>query len=639
MVSALLIRAGISGGLARWWRCILLAVPLVALGAAEPAGTPAPLASSPMADAASWVAAFDTQARAEYERNVASPHQKGVASVRTAYLAALDRALARVPRSGASQDAAAWLAERDRISSDPTALPVDDANAPVMLKVLRRNYRSELARLDKDREERARTIFARYDDMLMKKQAEFQAHPTEVATVQKERDQLRADWLPVAGVAAAAPAPPPPGAPGDAPAAKLTRQQILEKLRALGAEVAIKPQNGPVQTIASESQTVEGKFTFERVYFRPERPDQTPLTAADYDILDSLSEVEELVLSGPAVKDSVLEKLRPFRALKALTLNRARPSSAGYAVLPMLPALRQLHIYDTGATAEAMVPVTQCRKLQILSLGALAFEDEALADLGKLKELESLQLSELDKLTSKGFAHLAECRSLKSVSAGGFIVLSGMVENLGHCKSLEDVSLPNSFLKDAEVASLGELPKLRTLDLSNSPVTGVVFAQWRTHKEFTTLNLDNAAGIDDTVCQDIRKVFPQLQALYAKIAPTGFGKAGATALGRMRALRVVRLNGAGVTDEVADELTHDANITNLDIPLAQLTDAGAAALGRLSHLTELSLDMPPITDAAVKSFARCKELKTVNIGKDALPDTESKLQSAVPGLVVHRPEG
>jgi Leucine-rich repeat (LRR) protein len=419
----------------------------------------------------------------------------------------------------------------------------------------------------------------------------------------------------------------------------MTSQQVLDKLRLLGAQVAVKPVNGQVQEIVTESQSVDGKFAFIRVAFRPIKPDQSPMTAADYDILDSLTEVEQLTLAGSVVRDSVMEKLHNFHALKYLSLYQARPTPAGYAVLSTLPALTQLQLNDTGATAECMAAVSQCRKLQSLYLSGLQFGDDGLADLNKLPELSSLSLSQLDNLTSKAFAHLTGCRALKSVYLSGFIVLSGMVENLGHCKGLETISVPNSQLKDAEVAPLGELTKLRSLNLVNSPVTGSVFSQWRSHKEFLNLSLDNSGGVNDEVCQHLEKVFPKLQDLGVKLAPTGFTKAGATALGRLHELRVMRIEGEGVTDEIVDQLSHAANLTSLSIPAAKLTDPGMASISHLAHLTDLTVDVPPITEAALKSFAHCKSLKTVNIGKNALPDTETKLETAVPGLVVHRPEG
>ncbi|HEY3901150.1 MAG TPA: hypothetical protein VGM54_21245 [Chthoniobacter sp.] len=629
--------AGFASALGRWFRWIVIVVPLVPLHAAEPAATPAPATPSPTAETEKWLTTNDAQWRADYDRTVAKPYEKALGEIRRPYLTSLEPPMTAALRAARPEEAAMWQAERGRAASDPSKVPADDATAPPALKLVRRNFQAQWARLDKDRLEKTRALFARCDELLTRKQTDLQAHQRaeEVALLQKERDKLREDWLPADAAAAAQVAHSAEGTEGKT---RLTSQQVLEKLRALGAQVAVKPLKGPVRELVSESETVEGKFSFARVAFRAIKPDQSPMTAADYDILDSLNEVEQLTLAGSVVRDGIMAKLHNFHALKYLSLNQARPSPAGYAVLSTLPALTQLQLNDTGATAEAMAAVSQCRKLQTLYLSALQFDDSGLADLDKLPELTTLSLNQLDNLTSKAFAHLIGCRALKNVSASGFIVLSGMVENLGHCKGLETVSLPNSQLKDAEVAPLGELLKLRSLNLANSRVTGAVFGQWRSHKELLSLYLDNSGGVDDEICQHIEKAFPKLQSLGVKLAATGFTKAGATALGRLHELRALRITGGGMTDEIIDQLSHAANITSLSIPAATLTDPGAASLSHLAHLTDLTLDMPPITDAAIKSFAHCKALKTVNIGKDALPETSSKFVNAIPGLVVHQAE-
>jgi hypothetical protein len=154
----------------------------------------------------------------------------------------------------------------------------------------------------------------------------------------------------------------------------------------------------------------------------------------------------------------------------------------------------------------------------------------------------------------------------------------------------------------------------------------------------TGLNLHEAAGVDDAVLKSLEHAFPKVEEFDFKVAATGFSTAGAATLGKLRSLHTLRLGGAGVTDEVVAQLVHCDGLTTLAIPAAQLTDPGVAALAKLPHLAELSLDQPPVSEAALKSFGHCKELKVVNIGKDAVAETEEKLQRAVPGLTVHRAE-
>jgi len=616
---------------------------------AEPA-TPAPIVQTmitpvpvtPVAgmDVAKWLATTDAQWRTAYDRQVALPFEKGAVELRRQHLLALESPLAAATKAARNDEVAAWRAERDLVSKGSNPPATDDDATPPALKLQRANFRAQFARLDKERFERGRALFAKIDDLLARSQAALaqRQRTEEAATVQKERDQLRDAWLQPPVVVTTA-LPPMMARPAATPA-KIPSQQIIAKLMELNASVTVKRGKTGTEDIKSETEVAaDEKLIITRVAFNDRKRDQTALVTADYAILDSLSDVPDIALAGTAVKDSVMEKLRPFRALRTLSLNNAKPSPAGYAVLPTLPELRELHLNNSDTNDVAMKTVVQCRKLQRLNLANLPITDAGLVEIGKLSALEDLQMSGLTKLESPGFAHIMDCRSLKHLYASGFIILSGMVEYISHCKDLEALSLANTGLKDADIATLGSLPKLKTLDFNNTLVTGYAFASWSQRTQLTSLNLSNAGGVDDTVCKQIEHTFPKLDDLYVKLAATGFSSEGASALARLRSLRSLRLEGDGINDEVIAELAHCESITNLSITDALVTDPGAAALGRLVKLTDLSLDYPPITDPAMKSFARCKALKTVRIGKDALPDTESKFLKSVPGVAVIRPEG
>jgi len=611
---------------------------------AKPASVATTTAPSPMAtpapsgETAKWLASMDAQWRASYQRDVMGPFEKSVVELRRQHFIALGNPLAAAKKAANDAEVAAINAERDLVSKGSNPPVTDDDSTPGALKLARANFRSQFVRLDKERFERARALFAKCDEALAKSQATLTQRQLleDVASVQKERDQLREAWLqPPAAIATTLP----PMSKPTATPAKISAQQIVAKLMELNAAVWVK-RGGKPESVEIKSETELGadeKLVFARVDFRPRKRDESPLVPADYAILDSITEVPELGLAGTAVKDAVMEKLRAFRALKNLTLNQAKPSPAGYAVLATLPELHDLTLYDTDANDEAMKSIVQCKKLQRLHLSNLPLTDAGFAEIAKLGALEELGLSGLNKLNSPAFAHFAECRSLKRVYLSGFLVLSGMVENLGKCKELETIGMPAAGLKDADVAPLGGLAKLKALDLAGSAVTGSAFAAWPQRQALLSLNLSNTPGVDDAACKNIEHTFPKLEDLRIKLLP-GFSIEGATYLTRLRTLRGLHIEGEGVTDEIVAEFAHRDTITTLSIPLAKLTETGVAAFARMAHLADLSLDMPPITDAAIKSFARCKELKTVHIGKDADPDTEVKFLRNVPGVKVIRPE-
>ena len=620
---------------ARPWRAAcawLLIFPMLALAVSAPAA-----GQAPQTDTAKWLAANDARWQATYQRDVAGPFEKSAAELRRQYLAALAAPTAAANQAARIEEAGIWAAERELISAGGNPPDADDASAPSALKALRRNYREQFARLEKQRFDRAHALFGSCDALLAKSQAALaeRDRTNESADVQKERDQLRAAWLQPPAVAAATPSP---SAGGAGAPAKLTPRQTFDKLLALGASVNVKQgKDGAVVEAKSVAQIAGEKFTFARVELHPQRADGTALVAADYAILDSLSDLPELSLSGGNVTDAVLEKLRACRGLQTLTLDAVALSAPGYHLLAALPELRELWLGNMEADDEALKTVAQSRKLRVLHLVALPITDNGLAAVGKMPALEELDLNALNKLDLPGFAHLAESRSLKQIYASGFTIISGMLDNLAHCKSIEIVSMPGSLLSDADIASLGALPKLRGLDLSGSKVTGAAFAAWPPHALFTGLNLHEAAGVDDAILKNIEHAFPKVEDLDLKLAASGFSAAGATSLGKLRSLRTLRLAGPGVTDEVAAQLVHCDGLALLAIPAARLTDPGAASLARLANLAELSIDLPPLTTGALKSFGRCKKLKTFTIGKDAPPETENKLKSVVPGLNVIRP--
>jgi len=610
----------------------LLILPLALLTAAAPLAAQAPVA----ADTAKWITTNDSRWRAAYKRDIAEPFQKAIAELRQQYLASLTPPLAAATQAGRTDEAAALAAEREAVTSGEAIPNKDDPETQNTVKTLRKNYREQFARIDKQRFDRSRILFAQCDSILVKSQNALNERnrSDEADKMQQERDHLRDAWLkpPVSLTPAAAVAATTAGSPAPA---KLTGRPLLEKLLALGATVVVKSAKGELLEV-KPVQFPEGKYVLWNVSLPVERPDQTPLEVSDYAILDSLTELDELALTGENVTNAVIERLRAFHTLQNLTLTATRMTAACSSVFAALPELRSLYLSATGTTDEAMKNIAQCHKLKILHLITQPLGDEGMASLAGLSALEQLELSDIDNVGSPGFAHLAECRALKQIIATGLKKPAGLLENLVHCKNLEIISMAGSGIKDSDIAPLGALTKLRNMDLSGCAITGAGFATWAAHLQTTTLNLANGGGVDDAGLKNIEHAFPKLEELDAQIAGAGFSAAGVTALSHLRGLQTLNLTGAGVSDEMAAQIAHCDSIVTLSIRDGKLGDAGVASLARLPHLNQISLDVPPITGAALKSFSRCKELRTVYIGKDAPAETEAKIRHAAPAVAVHR---
>jgi Leucine-rich repeat (LRR) protein len=611
---------------------------------------PAPVPVTPISETGKWLASMEPQWQASYEREVAAPYERGVSDLKKQLLGTIEAQLTSATQARKLDDAAFFRGERQRLAAGEDVPMTDELIVPPALKSLRNGYRTELARLDKERADRAKAFHARTDSLLGQSQvalAQRQRYE-EAAEIKKKREQLVALWVKppasvIAPATAAATATPAPLRPpiGSAVAAtvftKMPPQQVVEKLLAIGAGVWVTQKGGANASEVKSLPELNGdKFTITHVEIRREGLDQKSITTADLGVIEALSDVTELGLRGPAVTDVIFEKIKAFRHLGTLTIEGAKITAASYAILPTLPELRDLRLSGLGTSDEGIKTIGQCRKIERLSLANLPISDEALSSVGKLPALQELDLSNLNKLTSTGIAFLVECRSLRRLNLSGFRLSSSVIEAVGRCTGLESLTLSGNPVKDDQIAGLSALNKLHTLNLSNTGLVGTAFANWPPRHAMTTLNLTNQPGVDDAALKAIGSAFPKLETLEISGAPLSATAVGFASVGRLRSLRTLRVGGALVNDEIMAELAKCNDLQTLNIPGGRLTEPGVAALAKLARLNSLELDLPPVTDEALKSFSKCKALKTILIAPDAPEETEKKLRTALSGVTIRK---
>ncbi len=138
---------------------------------------------------------------------VGPAHAAAVRDLDANYLSALDRALAAETQAGRLDDALALRGERQRVESG-FPLPADDSAAAPALQAIRRTYRTALASLEADLDQKAAPIKAQYDQALEAYQSELTrtGDLDGALAVRTVREALQAASAP------AAPASPPPAA-------------------------------------------------------------------------------------------------------------------------------------------------------------------------------------------------------------------------------------------------------------------------------------------------------------------------------------------------------------------------------------------------------------------------------------------
>jgi serine/threonine protein kinase/Leucine-rich repeat (LRR) protein len=164
---------------------------------ASPVPSTAPTPPAPQSETAKWLAVQVPQWQAAYADEVSGPFEKGVAALNKLYLSALESQLAAFARAAKLNDAVAFRAERDRITSGGAVPTVDEPTDPTSLKTLRASYRASFNKLDTERFAKAKVVHARYDAILQQSQTALTQRQRldEALEMKSQREALSAAWL------------------------------------------------------------------------------------------------------------------------------------------------------------------------------------------------------------------------------------------------------------------------------------------------------------------------------------------------------------------------------------------------------------------------------------------------------------
>ncbi|MEQ1862542.1 MAG: hypothetical protein ABMA13_21695 [Chthoniobacteraceae bacterium] len=144
-----------------------------------------------------WIATVDAQWQTTFSQEVTIPFDTEKAKAAQQYGAAVEANLAKAAAAGNLDATLLWRGERDEFALEKTVAATDDAAAPPELKQLRATWRTQMARLAKERAARAKSVHARYDQVLAQAQTALtQKHRIEDALLVKQRrDEIAAVWL------------------------------------------------------------------------------------------------------------------------------------------------------------------------------------------------------------------------------------------------------------------------------------------------------------------------------------------------------------------------------------------------------------------------------------------------------------
>jgi len=273
---------------------------------------------------------------------------------------------------------------------------------------------------------------------------------------------------------------------------------------------------------------------------------------------------------------------------------------------------------------------------------AFDVEDDCLAELGKLRELERLDIvaawtspvaqrpdrvPPLRTITDDGLRLLRGVTSLRSLQLDGQLGVEGAgLDVVSALVDLEEVTLSSMRVSDRGLVEVAGLPRLRRLTIRHSQ------------------------GFGRAACAAIAGAVALRELSFA-----GCGHLEAPWLvpfGAMPRLEVLDLSmigshtwfsgfhrhlpppdpGSGVTDEVLAGLVRNAKLRVLNLGQAGITAAGLASLGALPALTELDLSGLPVDSAALRVLAASLERLTLRGCVDDFAGLGDVLATATPNL-------
>ena len=148
--------------------------------------------------------------------------------------------------------------------------------------------------------------------------------------------------------------------------------------------------------------------------------------------LGDLETIREIVLSGAALTDDRLLKLRSLRSLTLLDISFTRVTSRGLAVLQSFPELRHLNLSNgSGIDDRALVVISQATELEQLGLRGTSITDDGLRQLTSLRKLRVLYLDHTE-IHDEGLAALAGLPSLEHLEISGCQVTDEGIAALRH---------------------------------------------------------------------------------------------------------------------------------------------------------------------------------------------------------------
>lgn len=305
--------------------------------------------------------------------------------------------------------------------------------------------------------------------------------------------------------------------------------------------------------------------------------------------------VEELHLEHMEFPTDPMRKFLASRRFKELRFSNTNLDDEMVADLPEMPELEHLEIDRCRVSEKAALRLfAKTPNLVELrwSRNASSLGPEAMAAIGKLKRLEHLYLNGNENITGESLAVVSELSVLEDLNLGDCGIADDGLKFLEKLEKLVRLYLDGCRVTDVGLETLGRFRRLRLLELSRTEITDAGLKHLQNLTEPGWLHLSRTAVTD----------------------------AGLEILGKMKSVTCLNLDETKVTDAGLVHLQHLPELTVLQLSGTAVTDAGMTRLGKVESLKMLELSRTGITDEGVRHLTGLKNLRDLAIEETPVSD-------------------
>ncbi|MEO1998944.1 MAG: hypothetical protein ABGZ17_27165, partial [Planctomycetaceae bacterium] len=353
-----------------------------------------------------------------------------------------------------------------------------------------------------------------------------------------------------------------------------------------------------------------------------------------------------LVMQGEARAASPSDVIEQLRFLGAgLELNRqgevtgaSLHKAFGFqgrhaACFEQLKQLRKIDLSSSGFTDLGLIRIGRLDNLEVLNLSQTHITDHGIRHLKSLKKLRSLKLVDLTGphryrapeidyressamgLTDAGMVHLKHIPTLESLDIRMSHVTNAGLTQLLELDSLSHLALPVQ-IDDDGLAVLAEIDSLKSLDLSSSFITDVGLRHLLKIKQLESLRFD-ATYITTKTLQRLNEL-PNLVSIAVRF--TDVDDETLVALKSLEYLTELHCAFTSIGDAEIANLSDMRRLKSVNLAGTDITDAGMVHLKSLKQLEELVLFTTRISDLGLACLQDLMKLRTLNLSDTRITD-------------------